>query len=64
MMVDESKGKLRSINDQYGLDDNDHLIKATSLLHNHLVGQGKAKNIRNKINFISPLSLPPRIPIS
>ena len=42
MMVDESKGKLRSINDQYGLDDNDHLIKATSLLHNHLVGQGKA----------------------
>ena len=22
------------------------------------------KNIRNKINFISPLSLPPRIPIS
>lgn len=42
IIVDESKGKLRSINDQYGLDDNDHVIKATSLLHNHLVGQSKA----------------------
>lgn len=42
MKVDESKGKLRSFNNQYGLDDNDHVIKATSLLHNHLVRQGKA----------------------
>lgn len=41
-MISRSKGKLRFINDQYGIEDNDHVIKATSLLHNHLVEQGKA----------------------
>ena len=41
-IIRRSKGKLRFINDQYGIEDNDHVIKATSLLHSHLVGQGKA----------------------
>ena len=41
-MISRSKGKLRFINDQYGIEDNDHIIKATSLLHNHLVEEGKA----------------------
>ena len=35
-IIRRSKGKLRFINDQYGIEDNDHVIKATSLLHSHL----------------------------
>ena len=56
--VDESKANLRLTNYQYGIEDNDHIIKASSLLHNQLAKQGKANaNDLSNILQISELNL-------
>lgn len=41
-MIDRAKGAIRTFNDHYGIDDKDHVIKASTILHKHLVSNGKA----------------------
>lgn len=56
--IDESKANLRLTNYQYGIEDNNHIIKVSSLLHNQLVKQGKANaNDLSNILQIRELSL-------
>lgn len=40
-MIDRAKGNIRVLNYQYGIEDNDHVIKASYVLHNHLQKKGK-----------------------
>ncbi len=41
-MVTGTKALIRTVNDRYGIEDNDHVIKASDVLHNHLKENGKA----------------------
>ena len=40
-MVVKTKSLVRNINDLYGIEDNNHVIKATTILHNYLIENGK-----------------------
>lgn len=40
-MVTGTKALIRTVNDRYGIEDNDHVIKASDVLHNHLIENGK-----------------------
>ena len=41
-MITGAKAMIRTVNYQYGIEDNDHVIKATTILHKHLKENGKA----------------------
>ena len=41
-MITGSKALVRLVNDEYGIEGNDHIIKATTILHRHLKENGKA----------------------
>ena len=41
-MITGTKALIRTINNQYGIEDNDHVIKATNVLHQYLIEHGKA----------------------
>lgn len=41
-MITGAKAFVRMVNDEYGIEGNDHVIKATTVLHEHLKGNGKA----------------------
>lgn len=41
-MVTNTKALVRLVNDEYDIEDNDHIVKATSVLHKHLKENGKA----------------------
>lgn len=41
-MITGTKALIRTVNDQYGIEDNDHVIKATNVLHKYLIEHGKA----------------------
>ena len=50
-MVTGAKAFVRMINDEYGIEGNDHVIKATSILHEHLKENGKA-NTNDLFNIL------------
>ena len=41
-MITGAKAFVRIVNDEYNIEGNDHVIKATTVLHNHLKENGKA----------------------
>lgn len=41
-MITGAKAFVRMVNHEYGIEGNDHIIKATTILHNHLEENGKA----------------------
>ena len=41
-MITGSKALVRLVNDEYGIEGSDHIIKATTILHRHLKENGKA----------------------
>ena len=41
-MIDRTKGSIRNLNYQYGIEDNNHVIKASTILHEYLVSNNKA----------------------
>lgn len=41
-MITGAKAFVRMVNDEYNIEDNDHVIKATTILHKHLKENGKA----------------------
>ena len=41
-MITGAKAFVRMVNDEYNIEGNDHVIKATTILHKHLKENGKA----------------------
>lgn len=41
-MITSAKAFVRMVNDEYNIEGNDHVIKATTILHKHLKENGKA----------------------
>lgn len=55
-MVTKTKASIRTVNDQYGIEDNDHIFKASTILHEYLKENGKG-NTSDLFNIFQILEL-------
>lgn len=49
-MITSTKALIRTVNDKYGIEDSDHVLKASDVLHNYLVNHNKI-NTDNLFNL-------------